>query len=525
MNAEETTAAKASAAQVIWRRELASEFAMGALAARIARIVGPGDLLTLSGDLGAGKTTFARAMIHAVTGDAALEVPSPTFTLMQVYDGPRGQIVHADLYRITNPAELAELGWDEAADGALVLVEWPDRAGSVLEADRLDIAFFIDPARGDTFRRVEMTAIGSFAPRLAREKAIDDVIEASGWQGAERRFMMGDASTRAYERLVRTDGSSAILMISPPKADGPVLRGGKSYSTIARLAETITPFIALAGGLKDEKLSAPEILSVDLDSGVAVLEDLGPETLLDDAGAIRVERYAEAVAVLAALHARDLPSTLPIKNGGSYAIPRYDLEALAVEVELLLEWYAPHVAGAALSSGVRANFINGWRHRLSEVTAAPPTWTLRDYHSPNLLWLPDREGLRRIGLLDFQDCVLGHPAYDVVSLLQDARVTVSGEVELKLLSQYARLRREADPRFDMAAFAQAYAILGAQRATKILGIFARLDKRDGKPHYLAHLPRIRGYLAKSLRHPITADLRAWYETNLPDALASAPAAQ
>ena len=525
MSADETGAAGTAAAQTIWRRDLDGETATVELAGRLALIVGPGDLVTLSGDLGAGKTTFVRALIHALTGDPALDVPSPTFTLMQVYDGPRGPIVHADLYRIANPAELAELGWDEAADGALVLVEWPDRAGDVLAADRLDIAFFLDPARGDTFRRVEMTAIGGFAPRLAREKAIDEVIEASGWRGAERQFMLGDASTRAYERLRREDGAPAILMISPPKPDGAPLRGGKSYGAIARLAETITPFVAMARGLREAGFSAPEILAVDLDSGVAALEDLGHETLLDADGAIRVERYAEAAGVLAALHSRDLPSSLPAGEAGSHTIPRYDLEALTVEVELLLEWYAPHVAGAALSSGVKANFINSWRHRLSEVTAAPSTWTLRDYHSPNLLWLADREGLRRVGILDFQDCVLGHPAYDVVSLLQDARVTVPDEVELKLLSGYARLRREADPRFDMAAFAQAYAILGAQRATKILGIFARLDKRDGKPHYLAHLPRIRGYLAKGLRHPITADLRAWYVANLPDALASAPAAQ
>ena len=506
----------------VWRLDLDGESATKDLAERLAQMIGPGDLLTLSGDLGAGKTTFVRALIHALTGDPELEVPSPTFTLMQVYDGPRCPIVHADLYRIGNPAELAELGWDEAADGAIVLVEWPERAGELLDADRLDIAFFLDPGRADNFRRVELSGTGTFAPRLARQKAVDDVMNASGWRGAERHFMMGDASTRAYERLVRPDGSSAILMISPPKTDGPLIRGGKTYSSLARLAETITPFIALAGGLRAEGFSAPEVLAVDLASGVAALEDLGHETMLDPAGAVRVERYADAVAVLASLHARDLPSTLPVTDAAPYTIPRYDLEALAIEVELLLDWYAPHV-GVPLGSGVKANFINSWRHRLSEVTAAPPTWTLRDYHSPNLLWLADREGLRRVGLLDFQDCVLGHPAYDVVSLLQDARVTVPDDIELKLLSHYARLRREADPRFDMAAFAQAYAILGAQRATKILGIFARLDKRDGKPHYLAHLPRISAYLAKGLRHPIMADLAAWYGANLGDALALPPA--
>jgi N-acetylmuramate 1-kinase len=142
-------------------------------------------------------------------------------------------------------------------------------------------------------------------------------------------------------------------------------------------------------------------------------------------------------------------------------------------------------------------------------------WTLRDYHSPNLLWLAGRAGIAKVGVLDFQDCVLGHPAYDVVSLLQDARVDVPQDTELKLLAHYARLRRDADPGFDAAGFARAYALLGAQRATKILGIFARLDERDHKPQYLAHLPRVERYLAADLTHPALAELKLWYEEHLP----------
>jgi aminoglycoside/choline kinase family phosphotransferase len=140
---------------------------------------------------------------------------------------------------------------------------------------------------------------------------------------------------------------------------------------------------------------------------------------------------------------------------------------------------------------------------------------LRDYHSPNLIWLPEREGLARVGIIDFQDAVMGPPAYDVASLLQDARATVPPDLELKLIGVYARERRAADPQFDVAAFARAYAIMGTQRATKILGIFARLDRRDGKPHYLRHLPRIEAYLMRNLAHPSLAKLKGWYENYLP----------
>jgi aminoglycoside/choline kinase family phosphotransferase len=152
------------------------------------------------------------------------------------------------------------------------------------------------------------------------------------------------------------------------------------------------------------------------------------------------------------------------------------------------------------------------------VARSRDAWVLRDYHSPNLIWLPERTGLTRIGIIDFQDCVMGHPAYDVASLLQDARVTVPDDMELRLLSHYAKARRAMDEDFDMSAFAAAYAILGAQRATKILGIFARLNVRDGKPHYMAHIPRVEHYLAKSLQHPALGDVKGWYKIHMPGIL-------
>lgn len=513
-------ASRRAASESIWARELVDEAGVLELARDVAEMIGPGDLVTLSGDLGSGKTTFARALIRLLASEPDLEVPSPTFVLMQVYEGKRYPIVHADFFRIRNPEELAELGWEEACDGALALVEWPERAEAYLQADRLDIRFRLDRDRGEAFRAATLTGIGAFAARLAKAKAVHELLAFSGWSGAERHFMQGDASTRAYERLIKPDGQSAVLMISPPRPDGPPLRYGKPYSAIARLAEDIRPFIAIDQGLRRHGFSAPEIIACDLSAGLALLEDLGDAPIVGEEGASQ-ERYAWAATALAALHRASLPDALPINGEETYRIPHYDIDALSIEVELLLDWYAPHVAGAQLASGAKANFVNLWRKALQDVVAARATWTLRDYHSPNLIWLPDRDGVAKIGLIDFQDCVLGHPAYDVVSLLQDARVDVPELVELKLLSHYARLRREAEPEFDMAEFARAYAILGAQRATKILGIFTRLDARDHKPDYLRHLPRVEKYLAKDLSHPVLADLKIWYEANLPRIFVSA----
>jgi aminoglycoside/choline kinase family phosphotransferase len=272
-------------------------------------------------------------------------------------------------------------------------------------------------------------------------------------------------------------------------------------------------------GLRARGFAAPEIYAVDRAGGLAILEDFGSEPVVDADGPMP-DRLAEATALLAKLHGLELPATLSAGEGETYTIPPYDVDALLVEVELLLEWYAPHIAKITLAASTRQTFMSLWKAAIGELFAATPklTWTLRDYHSPNLIWLAGRDGLARLGLIDFQDCVLGPPAYDVAALLQDGRVTVPDQLELRLIGQYAQLRRRADPEFDTAAFARAYAIAGAQRATKLLGLFTRLDRRDHKPQYLPHLPRIERYLVKGLGHPVLSELKAWYENHLPRAL-------
>ncbi len=494
-----------------WDIPLADEAATVALGQMLAEEIRSGDVVTLSGGLGAGKTTLARAIIRALAGDPDLEVPSPTFTLVQAYETPRAGVLHADLYRIGSPEEVVELGLEEAAGTGVVLVEWPERAWSALGSDRLDVSLGLEPG-GE--RRASLTAAGRLAPRLARLKAVRALLAACGWQDARRIPMQGDASTRAYERLVKPSGETAILMISPPRPDGPPVRRGKPYSAIAKLAESVHAFVAMDRGLAAMGFSAPRIYGEDLKTGLLVLEDLGAEGVVDGRAPIP-ERYAEATRLLAKLHGAMLPGVLPVAEGQTYALPEYDLEALLIEVELLLDWYVPHVAGGLLPASARAEFVRLWTEALEPQVAGPKTWTLRDYHSPNLLWLEARADLRRVGLIDFQDAVLGPPAYDVASLLQDARVTVPPELELKLLSLYARERRAAEPDFDMAGFAASYAVMAAQRATKVLGIFARLNKRDGKPQYLAHLPRVEAYLVRNLAHPILSKLRGWYESHLP----------
>jgi tRNA threonylcarbamoyl adenosine modification protein YjeE len=494
--------------------EIADEQATHRLMADIACAVEPGDLITLSGDLGAGKTTFARALIRHLAGNPTIEVPSPTFTLMQAYELPRFNLIHADLYRLSGPDELAELGFEEFGDNAVTLLEWPDRAGGQLAADRFDIAFTLDPDKARSFRNVHITGFGACAARAERIDSIRRFLIANGFADATRQRIQGDASTRSYERLMR-DGASYILMNAPKRPDGPPVRDGKPYSAIAHLAESVIPFIAIARGLHERGFSAPKIFAADSGDGLIVLEDLGNELVVDGEPPAPIEaRYAAATDVLAALHATKLTDTLPVSPGVTYTIPPYDIEAMLIEAELLLDWYMPKLETKA-SPGQRAQYTRLWREALQPALDAPQTWVQRDYHSPNLLWLPEREGIKRIGLLDFQDAVMGPPAYDVASLLQDARVDVPEKMELVLLTRYLRARHAADAGFDAAHFAQLYATMAAQRASKILGIFARLEKRDHKPQYLRHLPRVWGYLQRSLAHPALAPLKSWYHTNVP----------
>jgi tRNA threonylcarbamoyl adenosine modification protein YjeE len=492
---------------------LPNERATRQLAIDVGSILKPGDLVTLSGDLGAGKTAFARALIRHLAGEETLDVPSPTFTLVQTYVLPRFTVVHADLYRVTHTGELAELGVDEATENAVVLLEWPDRAAEALPADRLDIAFTLASNLGPNQRNVELTGHGAFAPRIDRLAALRHFLVGEGMAGAARTHVQGDASTRAYERLTHK-GQNYVLMNAKRRPDGPPVRGGLPYSAIAHLAEDVKPFVAMARALRERGLSAPQIHAADLDEGFLLLEDLGTEPVVaGDPPAPIEERYTAAVDLLVELHRQPAPATLSVAPGVEYRLPPYDIDAFLIEAELLLDWYVPHRDGL-VSAAARSEFTALWREVLSHAYDQPATWVLRDYHSPNLLWLPEREGLARVGLLDFQDALMGPAPYDLVSLLQDARVDVPDGLEIALLGRYVKARLDADTDFPTSAFVELYVTLGAQRATKILGIFARLDKRDGKPQYLRHIARIWRYLRRALIHPALGDLKAWYDAHV-----------
>ena len=328
-----------------------------------------------------------------------------------------------------------------------------------------------------------------------RRRLKEEFIRQQGWAGSHIRPVAGDASFRRYDRLEK-GAATAILMDAPPAF------------------EDVCPFIAIDRYLFDLGLSAPQILAADMENGFLLLEDLG-----DNLYARMIEKdfgweeklYEKAVALLALLQDRPVPDHLMISRDELYRIPAYDMKILLDEVALFVDWYLPLLLGRRLAEKERREYIDLWTTALSEVSGVRDCLVLRDYHAENLLFLPDRVGERQVGLLDFQDALVGHRAYDLVSLLQDARRDVSPELERKMLNDYVELTGiEAGP------FIGDYALLGAQRNAKIIGIFARLCLRDGKEKYLSLIPRVWELLQRDLEHPALADLKDWFDRRVPN---------
>ena len=493
-------------------RRFESPAALEAYAAELSLFARPGMVLLLKGDLGSAKSTFARAFIRALAPGAEFDVPSPTFTLVQTYDETRVPVAHADLYRIGSVQELEELGFDDLLASHVLIVEWPEKILDENHPDRL----LIELSGSGTHRDAVITARGAWEQALARNAAINAFLGQTRWANAERRFLEGDASFRRYETL-HLGTEAAILMDMPARPDGPPVKHGKPYSAIAHLAEDIRAVIAVNGTLCERGYSAPRTEASDLAQGFAVMEDLGRNVYgrMMREGHDMAEPMSAAVAVLADMAGRDWPHEVPL-DGQTYRVPPYDVEAQLIEVDLLPSWFWPHLNGSLIPPTALAEFEALWMALLPLTQGGRRVWALRDYHSPNLLWLPERQGLQRVGIIDTQDALMGHPAYDLASMLQDARVDIDFALADSLYEQYCALRKD-DPHFDRAEFDVAYAILGAQRATKILGIFARLSKRDGKHGYLRHIPRVSRYLERNLAHPRLAQLKRWFDTHLPAA--------
>ena len=324
-----------------------------------------------------------------------------------------------------------------------------------------------------------------------RARLLTNFIQTAGWGDAARVTIAGDASNRRYERLTKPDASTLILMDAP-----------------AEKGEDVRPFIAIAEHLRGIGLSAPAIVNRDVKGGFLLIEDLGDDLfkqVIAQDSTLEEPLYAAAIDVLTTLHAAPLPP-----------LEAYDTATMTNFAARAYEWYLFGLTGVQ-DTPQEAEFKTQMAALLAPLETVSQVLIQRDYHAENLLWLPDREGAARVGLLDFQDAMQGHAAYDLVSILQDARRDVPPSIEDAMIKRYLAQNPQ-----DEDAFRAAYASLGLQRNLRILGAFARLCIVAGKPRYIDLIPRVWEFVERNLAHPalapIAPHIRATLPPPTPDAL-------
>ena len=356
-----------------------------------------------------------------------------------------------------------------------------------------------------------------------REVQIKSFLTAATWDKADRAPVPGDASSRRYERLTLGD-KQAVLMDSPVGAETPSEPEGASlaerqalgYNALARIAgNNPEAFACISNELTKRGFSAPQILAADLDKGFMLLEDLGDNlyarVIENDASKER-QLYEAAIDTLAAIYRSTFPPTADF-GGKTWRIRDYDSAALLAEADLFLDWYAKDF-GRDIHGKARADWNEIWAELFKSLDAHASGLALRDFHAENIFWLPERQATERVGLIDFQDGLFVHPAYDLVSLIEDARRDVSPDLAKPLMKRFCQ---KAGLKYG-SKFKTAYAVMGAQRNAKILGIFVRLAERDGKPHYRDLIPRVAAHFQNNLEDPKCARLKAWVSTHVPEAL-------
>ncbi|WP_299672495.1 phosphotransferase [uncultured Roseobacter sp.] len=317
-----------------------------------------------------------------------------------------------------------------------------------------------------------------------RAHKLRDFIQQAGWADADRTPLAGDASNRRYDRLIKPDGTRAVLMDAPPDK-----------------GEKIGPFVRIAQHLGEIGLSAPDIFAQDQIDGFLLLEDLGDALfarVLEQKPHLENSLYSAAIDTLVHVYQKSPPD-----------LTSYDSASAAALTAPAFDWYQLAVAGS-VDAAAKADCLAGIKSVLAPFDGEARVLMQRDYHAENLLWLPDREGSARVGLLDFQDAMLGHPAYDLVSVLQDARRDLRPETERQMIARFLKKM----PR-DLAEFSTAYAAWGAQRNLRILGVLTRLCLRNGKAHYVDLIPRVWGHAQTNLKHPALSSVAAVVEGSLP----------
>ena len=469
------------------------------LAKELTPLLTQGCLMTLNGQIGTGKTTLAKLLINNLTQTPHEDIVSPTFNLYHTYSSDNLEIAHYDFYRIESEMELLEIDLSESLTDKVCIIEWANKFKDLLPKDRIEISIkFIKNEREYIIR-----PLGKFREVVSSRNKIENFLCDLDINFTELQRLPGDASKRKYYRVTGSN-NTMILMDAAQKSD---------IKSKTGLTNGIDDFIKIQEYLDSIDVRVPKLIETNKIDNIILEEDLGEYCYKD---ILTKENYQELYdpAIQTLIHISNIKHPKNISmNSNPHYIKEFDLDIYLNEAEIFIDYYWPFVNGNLCSVDKKQEFRDIMGELYSNLTH-DKTLMLRDFHSPNLLFLDNENAFRKCAVIDFQDALFGHPLYDLVSLINDARITIDVYQEKYLIELYKKDFSFHNVQFDSSSFMQQYHILGVQRSIKILGIFARLAILENNKDYIVHMPRVISYIKRTMYSGCIEELTKWLNKNL-----------
>ncbi len=465
----------------------------------IAPIFEKGDLLALNGEIGSGKTTLTKHLINYLTATRIDEINSPTYNLCQTYSNEDLIISHYDFYRLDYLQEIEELDINDSIKNNFTIIEWANKFSSILPKDHIEIQ--IDN-KSDK-REYKILFHGEYAKKIAGHKNRLSFLSNSNLNIKKITNMRGDASKRKYYRV--NDGTENFVLMD-------ALEDSINKTTTSK---TITDFIIFRQYLEDIGLRVPKIYEFDIQKQLILEEDLGLTTYDELYSKLSfqdlINPAIESLLILVHSNYKNINDL----DGKAFEPQNFDEKVFINESKIFIDYYWPYVKNSICPEEEKYEFLSIIEKIYSDLST-DKTLVLRDYHSPNLHYLQNEKGHKKCALIDFQDALLGHPLYDLVSLAQDARFTISEDQERYIVDTFEDKFLFNDFQLSKSSFNEQYKILAIQRSLKILGIFARLSLLEGKNNYIIHMPRVLDYIRRSMDCSLLNNLTHWLKINFKD---------
>ena len=468
------------------------------LAKELVPLLNEGGVMTLNGQIGAGKTTLAKLIIQELTQTPLEDIVSPTFNLYHTYNRDNLEIAHYDFYRIESEIELLEIDLNESLTDKICIIEWADKFRDLLPKDRIEI--FITCKKNERVYRIN--PLGKFREVVSNRAKIENYLGGLDINFTELQRLPGDASKRNYYRVMSPD-NTMILMDATQESN---------IKSKTGLSNGIDDFIKIQKYLDSIDVRVPKLIVRNRIDNILLEEDLGEYSYADMLTKENYQKlYNPAIKTLIHISNINHPKNISTDSNPHY-LKEFDLDIYLNEAEIFIDYYWPFIHGKQCNADKKQEFTHVMGEVYSNLTD-DKTLMLRDFHSPNLLFLENEDGFRKCAVIDFQDALFGHPLYDLVSLTNDARTTIDEHQEKYLIDLYKKDFPFNNFQFDSLSFIEQYHILGVQRSIKILGIFARLAILETNQNYLVHMPRVICYIKRIMQSGSIQTLACWLNQN------------